>query len=172
MSSINAISGGAGFGVSSSFDRDTQGMDGLSIDDFYTLLATQMQYQDADNPMDTSEMMSMMVQTQMIDSIVQMTTTNMITYASSMVGKTVTMAEYDETTGMYEGENTTGVVTGMLMGDNPILYVDGKPYYISQIMTIGEVPEEVMNGGQEDSSVDGEDTETDTETDTSTDVTP
>ena len=39
------------------------GTNGLSINDFYKLLSAQLRYQDADNPMDTSEMMAQMVQT-------------------------------------------------------------------------------------------------------------
>ncbi len=119
---------------------------GIDINGFYELLATQLKYQDADNPMDTAEMMNMMVQTQMIDAITQLVEVNAqasqintITYASSMVGKTVTVAEVDAN-GMYTGEDTTGVVTGMMMGDNPTIYVDGKEYYLAQIMNIGEVP--------------------------------
>ena len=116
------------------------GSNGMSIDDFYKILATQMKYQDADNPMDTSEMMAQMVQTQMIEAITQMTQTNTITYASSMVGKEVAMAEIDEQ-GKFTGDVTKGTITGMLMGDSPILFIGDKGYYMSQIMTIGKVPE-------------------------------
>lgn len=116
-----------------------KGSGGLSIDDFYKLLATQMKYQDADNPMDTSQMMAQMVQTQMVEALTQMTQTNTITYAASMVGKEVSMAEIDEF-GMFTGEVTKGQVTGLLMGDSPILFIGEKGYFMSQIMTIGEVP--------------------------------
>ncbi len=138
---------------------------GLSISDFYELLAAQMKYQDADNPMDTSEMMAMMVETQMIEAITQMNYSNTITYATSMMDKTVTVAEVDEF-GMYTGVDTTGVVTGVLLGSDPILFIDGEPYALSQIMSVGETKEDV--------EVDTEDTETeetpevDTETETET----
>ena len=73
----------------------------LSMTDFYELLATQLQYQDADNPMDTSEMMNQLVQTQMSQMIDQMTTAvtdlttvNLMSYASSMMGKEVTVKYY------------------------------------------------------------------------------
>lgn len=117
---------------------------GMSINDFYKVLAAQMKYQDADNPMNTSEMMAQMVQTQMIEAITQMTQTNTITYASSMVGKEVAMAEVNEY-GQFTGEVTKGTITGMLMGDNPILFIGEKGYYMSQIMTIGKVPEKTEN---------------------------
>ncbi len=45
--------------------------------------------------MDTSEMMAQMVQTQMIDTINQMNQISVITYASSMIGKEVTVMVLD-----------------------------------------------------------------------------
>lgn len=129
---------------------------GLTVSDFYKLLAAQMQYQDADNPMDTSQMMSQMVQTQMIEAITNMSTINTITYATSMVGKEVTMAEINSS-GQFTGDKTSGTVTGILMGDNPIIFMGDKSYYMSQIMTVGKVPENVLSqetesGAQTDDS--------------------
>ena len=111
----------------------------MSISDFYNLLAAQMKYQDADNPMDTSEMMASMVQTQMIEAITQMTSMNMTTYASSMMGKNVTVAVMDKD-GMYAGEKT-GTVTGVVLGDNPILFIGEDAYYLSQVVAMGDIPE-------------------------------
>ncbi len=112
----------------------------MSVSDFYKLLAAQMQYQDADNPMDTSEMMASMVQTQMIEAITQMTSMNMTTYASSMMGKNVTVALMDKN-GMYTGDKT-GTVTGIVLGDNPLLFIGKDAYYLSQVVAIGDIPEE------------------------------
>ncbi len=168
MSAINGL--GAGYGtVYQGASRTTEGYDGLSIDDFYALLAAQMQYQDADNPMDTAEMMSMMVQTQMIDAITQMAMTNTITYATSMMGKNVTVAEVDYNTGAYTNEYITGVVTGVVLGENPILYIDGNPYTMSQVMAVGEVP--IID--ESETPEEGTDTEGETEgtTDPETDTT-
>lgn len=109
----------------------------MDLEDFYYLLAAQLKYQDADNPMDTAEMMGTMVQTQMIQAISQMTQTNMTTYAASMVGKEVTIAEVDND-GMYTGEKK-GTVTGVVLGDNPLIFVNGKAYYLSQIVAVGNV---------------------------------
>lgn len=129
----------------------------LTLSDFYKLLAAQLQYQDADNPMDTSQMMAQMVQTQMIQAITQMSsinsemyTMNAISYATSMVGKEVTMAEVDDE-GKFTEETTTGTVTGVLLGSNPILYIGDKEYTLSQIMSIGDVPkkDETNSGGND-----------------------
>ncbi len=120
----------------------------LTMADFYTLLATQIQYQDADNPMDTSEMMNQLVQNQMSEAITQMstavsdlTTVNLLNYSASMMGKEVTLAEVNEN-GSYTGEETKGVVTGVTLGSSPSVVVNGKEYSIVQIMGVGQVPEE------------------------------
>lgn len=111
----------------------------LSISDFYKLLAAQLKYQDADNPMNTSEMMAQMVQTQMVDAINTMSTVSTTTYAASMIGKEITVAELDDK-GQFTGDKTSGVVTGVILGSPPIVYVDEKPYFLSQIMVIGKEP--------------------------------
>lgn len=112
----------------------------MDLEDFYYLLAAQLKYQDADNPMDTAEMMGTMVQTQMIQAISQMTQTNTTTYAASMIGKEVTVAEVDKD-GMYTGDKK-GTVTGVVLGDNPLIFVDGKAYYLNQIVAVGEIPKD------------------------------
>lgn len=129
---------------------------GLSIEDFYKLLAAQLRYQDADNPMDTSEMMAQMVQTQMIETINQMNQISLITYASSMIGKEVTVALIDEKTGMLSGKTETGTVTGAsIFGESPMLFVDGKSYYLSQVTMLGSRAEKPEgDGGDKDSGED------------------
>ena len=52
----------------------------LTMTDFYKLMAAQMQYQDPDNPMDTSELMAQMVQSKMITAIAQMTSISTTSY--------------------------------------------------------------------------------------------
>lgn len=121
----------------------------LTMTDFYKLMAAEMQYQDPDNPMDTSQLMAQMVQTKMITALAQMTSISTTTYATSMLGNEVTVAEVDER-GVGTGEYTKGKVTGVVLGDNPIVYVDGKSYSLSQIMSVGDV-EIPGDKGEEDS---------------------
>lgn len=121
----------------------------LTMTDFYKLMAAEMQYQDPDNPMDTSQLMAQMVQTKMITALAQMTSISTTTYATSMLGNEVTVAEVDER-GVGTGEYTKGKVTGVVLGDNPIVYVDGKAYSLSQIMSVGDV-ETLGDKGEEDS---------------------
>ena len=115
----------------------------LTMTDFYQLLAAQLKYQDADNPMDTSQMMVQMVQTQMITALNNMTTTindlalvNTTSYAASMIGKEVTVAELG-VDGKYNGETVTGTVTSVNLGNPPSIMVDGESYQLSQLMEIG-----------------------------------
>ncbi|KMZ54309.1 flagellar hook capping FlgD N-terminal domain-containing protein [Dorea sp. D27] len=165
LGSILSNYGNAASARTNSADNSTGassgGTSGLSINDFYKLLSAQLRYQDADNPMDTSEMMAQMVQTQMIQAITDMSAINLemyaintISYASSMVGKTVTMAEVDKD-GRFTGEKTTGVVTGVLMGNNPSLFIDGKEYTLSQVMTVGEVPDSATDSPEDEGGKDG-----------------
>lgn len=111
----------------------------LTMTDFYKLMAAEMQYQDPDNPMDTAQLMSQMVQSKMITAMAQMTSTNMISYATSMLGKEVTVAEVDAQ-GRGTGEYTKGAITGVsLAGDTPTLFMGDKEYKMSQIMSVGDV---------------------------------
>ena len=113
----------------------------LTMTDFYTILAAQLKYQDADNPMDTSEMMAQMVQSQMIQTITQLSEVTVTTYAASMAGKEVTVAEVD-INGKYTGKNTVGVVESVVFsGATPVLYINGKSYTMSQLMAVGKIPE-------------------------------
>ncbi len=137
----------------------------LDMSDFYELMAAQLKYQDMDNPADTSQMLTMMVQSQMIQAITTMANTNTTTYAASLVGKEVTVAEVDATTGEYKGDKS-GIVTGVILGDDPLVLVDGKSYKLSQVMAVGEVPEEDEkkpegagdNGDNENNNEDPDDT--------------
>lgn len=128
----------------------------LDMNDFYELLAAQMKYQDADNPLSTSEMVSQMAQTQMIvatqtliESINQMSQINLISYSSSMLGKEVKVALKGED-GTYAGDKV-GVVEGVALYNGiPQIYIDGEPYELAQLMGLGEVPSPPDENGDGD----------------------
>lgn len=131
----------------------------LTIEDFYKLMAAQLQYQDMNNPADTSEMMATMIQSQMIQAITNMSYTNTTSYAASLVGKQVTIAEVD-VDGKYSGDKT-GVISGVVLGDNPLVIMDGKSYSLSQIVAVGEVASkddasDNDNGGDNGQTPDGQ----------------
>ncbi len=127
----------------------------LTMTDFYKLLAAQMKYQDADNPMDTSEMMAQMVQTQMIQAITQMTQNNQNNQATSMIGQTVTVYEVDangdRTTDMTTGEVSYVTMGSATQGTEPKIFINGKSYELSQIASVGKQPtvEDVTGDNEE-----------------------
>lgn len=119
---------------------------GLNFEDFLQLMVAQLQNQTIDNSMDTSEMMNQLVQmsvVQMLNSVQtsldNLTATNTMTYAASLVGKTVTVGSYDEDGNIQE---TVGTVTASgTYQDTPVIFVDGEMYPLSSIMAVGTLPE-------------------------------
>lgn len=114
----------------------------LNMEDFLQLMVVQLQNQTIDDTMDTSEMMNQMVQMQMISAITNMTETNVMTYASSLVGKVVTIGIVTEK-GLEEREVlVTG--TGVMNGQQVIFGKDNtgkiETYGLNQIMAVGQLP--------------------------------
>lgn len=124
----------------------------MSMDDFWQLMAAQLQYQDMTNPMSNSEMMNQMTQMATMNAMTQVSnaianfgvvTNNLsqvtlTTYSTGMLGKEVTVATVDDH-GKVNGE-LKGVVTGVDLTGGQSVYIDGKKYSLSQIMSVGDVP--------------------------------
>lgn len=76
-----------------------------------------------------------------------------MSYAASLVGKTVTIGEYTSASGLKEivGE-VTG--TGTYNGEQ-VVFVNGKSYALSSIMAVGELPptEKTPSNGTEGTEV-------------------
>ncbi|SHJ30640.1 flagellar hook assembly protein FlgD [Parasporobacterium paucivorans] len=113
---------------------------GLGMEDFLQLFSAQLKYQDMSSPMDNSEMMNQLTQvssvtametmTEQMDSIVRMTT---LTYASSMIGKEITISQDN-----VLDVPVKGIVTGAGVYNNePCVYVNGTAYSLSKIMVVG-----------------------------------
>ena len=118
----------------------------LEMTDFLMLMVEQFKNQTIDNTADTSDMMNQLVQMSVMESMTQVTTAiqtltdaNVLTYASSLVGKEVTLGVYND---QGELEEITGVVqaTGTYEGQQ-VIFVDDKAYTLNQIMAIGKLPE-------------------------------
>ena len=112
----------------------------LEMDSFLQLMAAQIQNQDVMNPTSNEDYVAQMVQMTMIQAITNMMDMSMTSYATSMVGKTVTIAEAN---GSAINE-VIGVVSGVsIYGDEPIIHVNGRDYKLSQVMVVGsEEPQE------------------------------
>lgn len=68
---------------------------GLDMTDFLTLMVTELKNQSIDQTADTSDMLNQLVQMQMVQALVNMTDASVMSYAASLVGKEVTVAQYD-----------------------------------------------------------------------------
>ena len=146
-------------------DRST-----LSFTDMLSLMVAQFQNQTIDNQASTTDMMNQLVQmssmqamTEMTSNIKELALANVMTYAASLVGKTVTVGVYNEKT--KEIDEIVGVVqgTGTYDGQQVIYLDNGKGYFLSDIMAVGtlppkeEKPEEPGDGDKDDGAggVDG-----------------
>ena len=128
----------------------------LNMEDFLQLMIVQLQSQTIDDTMDTSEMMNQMVQMQMITAITNMTETSITSYASSLVGKVVTIGV--QTDGGVEERVLRVMGTGVLNGQQVIFCSDGEAYALNQIMAVGYLPnEDGTYGDQSGSTVTGPD---------------
>lgn len=133
----------------------------LSMDSFLQLIVAQMQNQDPMNPTSQDTYMTQLAQLAMVQSINDMAQTSVITYAASLSGKEVTVANI---TSDNKIEEVVGTVTGVgFYNGEPILYVDGKAYSMSQLIAVGKLPELPEEGGEGGTDTgDGEDGGTET----------
>lgn len=101
----------------------------MDFDSYLKLLVAQMSNQDFNNPMDDSEVLAQMAQYSMLEGIKNMTLQSSISYASSLVGKTVTV---------NDNENyLTGVVDSIAIENNKAyLVIDGNKIPSSKVTDI------------------------------------
>ena len=119
----------------------------LSFTDMLGLMVAQFQNQTIDNQASTSDMMNQLVQmstmqamNDMVSQIKELTLANVMGYAASLVGQTVTVGVYNEET--KELEEVVGVVkgTGTYDGQQVIYLDNGTGYFLSEIMAVGTLP--------------------------------
>lgn len=141
----------------------------LSMDSFLVLMAQQLQNQDPMNPTSQDNYMMQLAQMAVVEAMTNMTQVSVSTYASSMVGKEVTVADYDSKGNI---KVVTGTVTGVsLYYDEPVVYIGDKGYTMSQIMSVGSVPTSSDSEGEGSGTGEVEPTEPDKGSDTNTEET-
>ena len=106
----------------------------LDPDQFLNLLVLQMQNQDFMHPMDDTTYITQMTQFSNMQQMQKMAEYSQTSYAMSLVGKTVTASRIQVNGSL---DTTTGVVDKVSLVDGEyVLYVGGKTYTLSQIMSI------------------------------------
>ena len=112
----------------------------MKMEDFLTLMVVQLQNQTIDDTADTGEMLNQLVQMQMVTALSNMTDASIMSYASSLVGKQVTIGYVDSDNNLHE-EVLEVIGTGVYDGQQVIFCDDGNMYQLSQIMAVGRLPE-------------------------------
>ena len=138
---------------------------GLDFEDYLQLMVQQLQNQTMDNATDTSDMLNQLVQMSVVEMMTKVQTSidslveaNTLTYAASLVGKTVTIGVYDDQDNLQElvGE-VTG--TGTYQG-SPVIFVGGEMYALSDIMAVGTLPAVPETPSEGEGGSSGSETET------------
>lgn len=137
---------------------------GLSFTDFLQLMVAQMQNQTIDSAADPSDMVNQLVQMSVVQmmssvktSLDNLTDASTMTYAASLVGKTVTVGSYDDEGNVQE---IVGTVTGTGTYQNtPVIFVNDQMYPLNSIMAVGTLPQ-VPDTGDGDGTQTGGDTQT------------
>lgn len=149
----------------------------LSTDDFWTLIAAELKYQDMSNPMDNAAMMEQITQMSSMSTMNSMATAisnfstvinnlssvTLTTYSTGLLGREVTVVTKTDEKGKPT-ETIKGTVTGVDLTGATSVYVDGKKYELSNIMAVGNVPDIKTD---DDTSTDDKNTDTTDKTDTS-----
>lgn len=129
----------------------------VSMDDFLTLMVAQLKNQDFMNPMDDTQYVTQLAQISSMQQMEEMAYNSKTTYATSLVGKTVQAAKF---TVAGELKTTEGVVNKVSLLDGKfVIYVNGEPYGMDELMeikTAAETNGSGNEGGGEDSGNKGE----------------
>lgn len=104
----------------------------MDFDSYLKLLVAQMSNQDFNDPMSDAEVLNQMATYSMLEGIKNMTSQSNISYASSLVGKAVTVANND----VYD----TGIVDSVIIsGGKPYIIVNGVSHEISNITDVSDM---------------------------------
>ena len=113
----------------------------LETMDFLQLMVAGFQNQSIDDVASTSEMMNQMMQMSVIQAVNSLTNlinqSTSLSYAASLVGKEVTIGQFNGS----ELQEIVGVVTGTgTVSGQQVVFVNGESYYMSDILAVGRLP--------------------------------
>lgn len=119
----------------------------VSIDTFFQLLLAEMTNQDPLEPTSNTEFVSQLANFTALQTNSDSLHYNTVSYASSLAGKTVTVAT--KIAGSDEKKTETGVVTNVdISDDNKIeLTVNGKKYALKDIIYVSDAAAETSSSG-------------------------
>ena len=122
--------------------------DVLSIETFFTLLMAEMSNQDPLEPTSNTEFIAQLANFTALQNSSNTLYYNTVAYASSLAGKTVTVATHDGKDGL---KVETGVVTGVDISDgtNIEITVNGNRYLLSNVMNVAETSASRNTSGQD-----------------------
>ena len=127
------------------------GSTSLDMTDFLTMMVAQFQNQDPENAASTTDMLNQMVQMSMIQAITNITDAATMIYSSSLVGKEVTVGQFDSDGKLHE---IVGTVTGTgTYNKSPVVFVDGVSYNLSSILAVGRLPSTNGDSGESGATI-------------------
>lgn len=107
---------------------------GVSVNDFLSLMVAQLQNQDFMNPVDDTQYVTQLAQFATMQQMQEMATYMKTNYVMSLVGKNITAAKFSIS---GELQKETGVVEKISLVNNEyFIYVNGKQFSLEQIMEI------------------------------------
>lgn len=123
--------------------------DVLSIETFFTLLMAEMSNQDPLEPTSNTEFIAQLANFTALQNSSNTLYYNTVAYASSLAGKTVTVATSKP--GDKGLDIQTGVVTGVDISDgaNIEIIVNGKRYLLSNVMNVAETSSSTYGSGSD-----------------------
>ncbi len=151
------------------------GMD-LEMEDFLSLMCAMFENQTIDDTASTSEMMNQFVQMSVVTAVSNLTEllnqSTALNYASSLVGKEVTVGQWVN----GELKEMLGTVTGTgTLNGQQIVFVqaegseNSESYYLTDIMAVGRLPEKVEDPGMKQENTGAGDAVQDANTDNTAD---
>lgn len=109
----------------------------LNMQDFLNLLVAQISNQDVLNPMDNTEFIAQMAQFSTLQAMSDLTELSMQGQVTSLIGKNVTVADYNDYGKLEIHEGIVQKVT--LYSGSAKLYIDDMEFDYSNIMEIKDI---------------------------------
>ncbi|MCR4601835.1 MAG: hypothetical protein K5767_08960 [Clostridia bacterium] len=149
MADINAT-GGVNTALAAAVARmqgktNTASQSSLNFSDYIHLMVAELQNQDMYSNTDTTKMTEQMAQYSLVTAAEEIIQAQKAEYATSLIGMEAT-AKY---TTLTDSITETGKITGVSLYENePLVYINGQPFNLSEITLIGAKGEAAETGDQ------------------------